>query len=58
MKAGVVMRRKTPKRIIFNVENETHKTIKMRALKQSITIREWILLAIMAQIHREQIEEI
>jgi len=52
------MKRKTPKRIIFNVGNETHSTIKMRAYKQGITIREWILLAIMAQIHREQIEEI
>ncbi|HWY35345.1 MAG TPA: hypothetical protein VNX68_11920 [Nitrosopumilaceae archaeon] len=52
------MKRKTPKRIIFNVENETHSTIKIRATKQGITIREWVLLAIMAQIHREQIEEI
>jgi hypothetical protein len=50
--------RATPKRLIVDIPEDMHHTIKSRALKKKLTIREWSLLAFTEQIRKEMIEEI
>ena len=54
------MNRKTPKRIVFNISEEDHMTIKKLALQNKMTMRTWIVnamaLAIKIQ-HPELLKE-
>ena len=47
-----------PKRLIIDISKDLHGTVKMRALKRSLTMREWVLIAITEKINREMIDEI
>lgn len=47
-----------PKRILIDVSQEMHQTVKARATKNRLSIREWVLIAITERINREMIEEI
>lgn len=47
-----------PKRILIDVTHEMHQTVKTRATKKKLTMREWVLIAITERINREMIEEI
>ena len=47
-------RRKTPKRLVVNMNEEDHKEIKQRALDKNITIRAWIGQAIKDAIAKEK----
>ncbi len=53
-----IKKREKPKRLILDVTSEQHYTIKQRALKNQLTIREWVLIAITERISREMISEI
>jgi len=53
-----IKKKEKPKRLILDVTSEQHHTIKHRALKQKLTIREWVLIAITERISREMIDEI
>ena len=48
-----IKKRKTPKRIVFNVSNEVHTAIKIRAAFRHITITKYIMRAIMEKILQE-----
>ena len=58
LEADIMETKKAPNRLIFNINKEIHYEIKKRALKKKLTVREWLMMAIIEQIRREQIEEI
>lgn len=41
------------KRLVLEVPKELHKNIKTRALVRNITMRKWVVMAIVEQIKRE-----
>jgi hypothetical protein len=47
-----------PKRLLIDLTPEMHYTIKSRAAKKGLTMREWILIAVTERINREMIDEI
>lgn len=49
-----VKSRKTPKRLVVNMNEEDHKEIKQRALNKGITLRAWIGQAIRDAIEKEK----
>ena len=51
-----IKKRKTPKRIVFNVKNEVHTAIKIRAASRNQTMTEYILWAISEKITKESRE--
>jgi len=46
--------RKSPKRIIFNLPEEWHTEIKMRATLRNISISDWVKIAIEQRIEEEK----
>lgn len=49
--------RKSPKRIIFDISDEDHETIKNVAAKKRMTMRMWIIKAMAKAIKEEEIQE-
>jgi len=47
-----------PKRLLIDLTQEMHHTIKSRSIKNKLSMREWVLIAIMERINREMIDEI
>lgn len=58
MKRKVVRSVTKPKRLLIDVTQEMHYTIKSRAAKNKLSMREWILIAVTERINREMIDEI
>lgn len=48
------MKRKNRKRLIFNVSEELHKEIKVRAAFRNISITDWLMLAITQRVQEER----
>lgn len=46
-------KRKSPKRLILNIDEKTHHTIREKALAKNITLRVWVLRAIHHQMRKE-----
>jgi len=47
-----------PKRLLIDLTKDMHHTIKSRAVKNKLSMREWVLIAVMERINREMIDEI
>lgn len=47
--------RKTPKRLLIDIPEEIHTTIKQRVASRNTTIRRWVLQAIKMRLDREQL---
>lgn len=50
-------KRKTPKRLVIEVQEEFHKEIKRRAVFRGQTISSWIIMAICERIKEERKRE-
>jgi len=46
--------KKTRKRVLFNIDPETHKAIKIRATLRGMSLTGWIMSAIASKIKQEQ----
>jgi predicted HicB family RNase H-like nuclease len=45
--------RTTPKRLVLNIPEQLHQEIKQRALDRNITLRKYVLQALMTRIQNE-----
>ncbi len=51
------VKRKSPKRLILNLPEWTHHEVKKKALDRNVTMRTWVLRAIMDAIRKEQLDQ-
>jgi hypothetical protein len=49
--------KQTDRRLVVEIKPELHQDIKLRAVFRNITIRKWVLIAILEQIKREKSTE-
>ncbi len=49
--------RKTPRRLVINIDEDLHYEIKKRALFRNVTMSNWVLVAIQERIDEERKRE-
>lgn len=47
-------KRKTPKRLLINISEELHKNIKMRATFRNVSIKDYVIQAVIERIVKEK----